>query len=137
MSTPAPHGSAPAKSILLVEDDAAVCYFLGRVLRHAGYCVQSAADGISGLRLFRARRWDLVITDRTMPGMNGEDMACEIRHEAPSQPIVLITGIPTRVERPELFDAIFSKPFSITALLASLSTLLEAHPAGAMNGPSA
>jgi DNA-binding response OmpR family regulator len=129
-STPAGKTAVPPKSILLVEDDAAVCYFLERVLRRAGYTVSSAANGTSGLHLFGTRPWDLVITDRAMPGMNGEEMTWEIKHQAPGQTVVLITGMPGRVEHPELFDAIFTKPFSITALLADLSTLLEPHVEG-------
>ncbi|MDR3405630.1 MAG: response regulator [Chthoniobacter sp.] len=129
MTTPAQNTVAPIKTILLVEDDPTVCYFVERVLRNAGYYVGMAADGVSGLRLFDVRSWDLVITDRTMPGMNGEVLAAEIRKKAPAQPIVLITGIPSRVERPELFDAIFGKPFNITALLSSIAALLQIQPA--------
>src|SRR5258708_34584758 len=111
-STP-PNDRWPAKRILLVEDDAAVCYFLERVLRKAGYVVGMAADGAAGLQLFLAQPWDLVITDRAMPRMNGEALAAEIKKEAPTPtPVVLITGFPNHVERPELFDAIFGKPFS-------------------------
>ena len=127
MSTPDQNAALPLKTILLVEDDPTVCYFVERVLRNAGYYVGMAADGPSGLRLFRVRPWDIVITDRTMPGMNGEELAAKIREEVPGQHIVLITGIPSRVERPELFDAVFGKPFSITALLAGLATLLQSH----------
>ena len=125
MITPAENAAPPIKTILLVEDDPTVCYFVERVLRNAGYYVGMAAEGNAGLRLFRVRPWDIVITDRTMPGMNGEDLAAHIREEAPTQPIVLITGIPSRVERPELFDAIFGKPFAINALLSCLATILR------------
>ena len=90
MITPAENAAPPIKTILLVEDDPTVCYFVERVLRNAGYYVGMAADGVSGLRLFRVRPWDIVITDRTMPGMNGEELAATIRKEAPAQPIVVI-----------------------------------------------
>ncbi len=124
MST-TPEKRLPAKRILLVEDDPAVCYFLGRVLHRAGYVVGPAEDGVAALHLFRAQRWDLVITDRRMPTMDGETLAREIKKLAPTQPIVLITGFPTRVEDPALFDAIFGKPFAIADLLACLSALLR------------
>jgi len=117
-----------AKRILLVEDDPAVCYFLERVLTRAGYFVGMAADGVSGLRFFRAQPWDLVITDRTMPEVNGEELASEIKKEAPAQPIILIAGIPSCVEHTELFDAVFGKPFSIPALLACVSVLIDITP---------
>ncbi|MEI9893483.1 MAG: response regulator [Chthoniobacter sp.] len=131
MTHAAENTASPPKTILLVEDDPTVCYFLERVFRTAGYHVGRAAEGVSGLRLFRERPWDLVITDRTMPGMNGEELAARIRKEAPTQQIVLITRMTSRVERPELFDAIFGKPFSISALLACLATLLQRQPESA------
>lgn len=106
------------RSVLLVEDDAAVSYFLERVLHRAGYAVGLAADGEEGLQIFRSRPWDLVITDRMMPNLTGEKMAEMIKKESPSTRIILITGFPQRVERTELFDAIFSKPFVIADLLA-------------------
>jgi DNA-binding response OmpR family regulator len=112
------------KSVLLVEDDPAVCYFLARVLRRAGYGVGQAADGLSGLEIFRSRVWDVVIVDRMMPVFNGEQLADEIKKETPETRIILITGFPHRVEHPELFDAIFSKPFAITDLLACVSKLV-------------
>jgi DNA-binding response OmpR family regulator len=115
---------AAKKSVLLVEDDPAVCYFLARVLRRAGYGVGQAADGESGLQIFRSRPWDVVILDRMMPMLNGEQLAEEIKNEASETRIILITGFPHRVERPELFDAIFSKPFAITDLLACVSKLV-------------
>jgi DNA-binding response OmpR family regulator len=117
----------PAKRILLVEDDAAICYFLERVLRKTGYIVGVAGDGSSGLHLFRRQPWDLVITDRIMPRMNGETLASAIKTEAPAVPIVLITGFPRLVKRPELFDAVFGKPFSMPELLAGIAALLGDH----------
>lgn len=116
--------TAVKKSVLLVEDDPAVCYFLARVLRRAGYRVGQAADGESGLEIFRARSWDVVIVDRMMPNLNGEQLAEEIRKETQETRIILITGFPHRVECPELFDAIFSKPFAITDLLVCVSRLV-------------
>lgn len=113
-----------ARSILLVEDDPAVCYFLERVLRRAGYAVGLAADGEVGLQLFRSRPWDLVITDRMMPNQTGEQMAEIIKKESPSMRIILITGFPQCVERAELFDAVFSKPFLISNLLARVAKLV-------------
>ena len=126
MSAPIDNHFQP-KRILLVEDDAAICYFLGLILRKSGYVVSVAADGVAGLHLFRSQPWDLVITDRMMPRMNGEALAIAIKKESPAQSIVLITGFPRLVKRPELFVAIFGKPFSITDLLAGIAELLRDH----------
>ncbi|HEY3901204.1 MAG TPA: response regulator [Chthoniobacter sp.] len=117
----------PPKRILLVEDDAAICYFLGLILRKSGYMVSVAADGAAGLHLFHNQPWDLVITDRMMPRMNGEALAIAIKKDSPAQAIILITGFPRLVKHPELFDAIFGKPFSIADLLAGIAKLLKDH----------
>jgi DNA-binding response OmpR family regulator len=126
MSAPIDNHFQP-KRILLVEDDAAICYFLGLILRKSGYVVSVAADGVAGLHLFQSQPWDLVITDRMMPRMSGEVLAIAIKKELPAQPIILITGFPRLVKHPELFDAIFGKPFSIADLLAGIAELLQAH----------
>src|SRR3954469_25860665 len=86
------------RSVLLVEDDAAVSYFLEQVLRRAGFGVGLAADGQVGLQIFRSRPWDMVITDRVMPNLNGEQLAEVIRKEAPQTRIILISGFPQHVE---------------------------------------
>lgn len=101
-------------------------YFLSRVLRRTGYAVGVAADGEVGWQMFRSRPWDLVITDRMMPNLTGEAMAGLIKKQSPATPIILITGFPQYVERRELFDAVFSKPFAMAALLASISKSLPA-----------
>jgi DNA-binding response OmpR family regulator len=126
MSTPTDNHFQP-KRILLVEDDAAICYFLGLILRKSGYVVSVAADGAAGLHLFQSQPWDVVITDRMMPRMSGEIMAVTIKKLVPAQLIILITGFPRLVKHPELFDAIFGKPFSIADLLAGIAELLGDH----------
>lgn len=115
------------KTILVVDDELGVLDLLQALLSNAGYQVETAPNGIEGLNLFRSRDWDAVISDRTMPYMNGEEMAAQMRALRPNVPILLLTGAPSRVENHHLFDHIMAKPFRLTDLLDQVAQL--ARPA--------
>src|ERR1700734_2565937 len=78
--------------VLLVDDDDTIIDLFGMILRNAGYFVRTAMNGVAGLSLFESTPWDLVITDRNMPQMDGERLAEEIKGIAPATPLILITG---------------------------------------------
>lgn len=59
------------KSILTVDDSASIRQMVSFTLRSAGYEVAEAPDGDAGLRAAEARRYDLVLTDQNMPGLDG------------------------------------------------------------------
>ncbi|HSI10992.1 MAG TPA: response regulator [Chthoniobacter sp.] len=121
-------GETRAK-VLVIDDEPAILFTLKRILEHAGFDVCTAQSGAEGLNLFQQRQWDwdVVTLDRSMPGMNGEEVAAEIRRIAPTQPLILITGFTTAVVRPELFDQILPKPFRAVELLECISQLLAKH----------
>lgn len=115
--------------VLVIDDEPAILFTLKRILEHAGYEVCTAQSGPEGLSLFRQGQWewDLVTLDRSMAGMNGEEVAAEIRRLAPAIPLVLITGFTSAVVRPELFDQILPKPFRAAELLECITHLLAKH----------
>lgn len=115
--------------VLVIDDEPAILFTLKRILEHAGYAVTTAQSGFEGLALFQQGPWDwdIVTLDRSMPGMNGEEVAAEFRRLAPALPLVLITGFTTAVVRPELFDQILPKPFRAAELLECMSRLLAKH----------
>lgn len=78
--------------ILLVDDEELVREELGGLLEDEGYEVITGSDGQEGLRLFRERRPDMVITDVRMPRRDGLSVAMTIRREDPSVPVTVITG---------------------------------------------
>jgi len=89
--------AAPARStgrLLLVDDDAGALQAMQRVLRDAGYEVFTADNGSEGLKeYFRARgRFDLVLTDQSMPAMSGMEMAAGILSHDPDAKVVICTG---------------------------------------------
>jgi two-component system, NtrC family, nitrogen regulation response regulator GlnG len=79
-------------TILIVDDDAAVCWALEQVLKAQGYRVVIAADAAAARRLVRRQRPDLVITDVRMPGESGLDLLAGLKAENPSLPVVVTTA---------------------------------------------
>jgi CheY-like chemotaxis protein len=114
-----------SKNVLLVDDDPLLVTVLTHILEGAGYGVTAAENGRHGLEQFRAAPCDVVIADRAMPELSGEEMAREIRTRKPALPIILITGCREAIAHPERYDAILIKPFRSDALLDCLSRLLD------------
>jgi CheY-like chemotaxis protein len=112
-------------SILLVDDEPTVHLAVGMILRQAGYFVECANDGVAGLRIFKERSWDLVLIDRAMPEMGGEELAEEIRKIAPDASLILITGFLKSDTRRHLFNDILEKPFRKAELLSTITRALE------------
>ncbi|MEM6797609.1 MAG: response regulator, partial [Acidobacteriota bacterium] len=91
--------------------------------------VHSAVDGAEGWRLWRQHRdVDVVILDRCMPGLTGDELLRRIRAEAPEVPIVVTSGFgATSLAqlRREGADAVLPKPFTARDLLQTLGGLLD------------
>ncbi len=87
-------GSLDGRSILVVDDDRQVATFLRELFVHAGMQVHVAYDGASGLRTFlrHSPDIDILITDQTMPGMNGLELIAEVRQLKPSLPCIMLTA---------------------------------------------
>src|SRR5881227_3261769 len=90
-------------SILIVDDEVAIRSILERLFKGVGYVVGCGANGAEGLKLFHVTRWDVVVIDRGMPELNGEELAKLIKATHPHVPLILITGLPQLVTRPDLF----------------------------------
>ncbi len=107
---------------LLADDEKAVRGAVREMLRLLGYQVVEAGDGAAAVELCRARPDDftLAVLDMTMPGLNGQEAAVEIRRLAPAVPVVFISGYADATEaRSEhrLLGAVFvRKPFKRAAL---------------------
>ena len=120
--------SSPKKKILLVDDDDRILQFLSFFLREDGYEVGVAFDGPEGLLEFQRQSWDLVITDRLMREMNGEEMTVAMKRMAPDVPVLLIQGEPDSDTDVGLFAAILAKPFRREYILSVVRRVLETMP---------
>ncbi|MHC4820182.1 MAG: response regulator [Planctomycetota bacterium] len=80
------------KRILVVDDDSFARDLYRTLLEEAGYHVTEADDGDKGLAKFRAEKFDLVILDMYMPGMDGLDAIDEINPEESGVPVIAVSG---------------------------------------------
>lgn len=130
LSTGTADTSAPAGSILLIDDSPFFCSLLTPMLEQAGYQVEIAADVASALRLRAAgARFDLIISDIEMPDMDGLSFARAVRAEGSlwrTIPLLAISAHATRHDenrgRAAGFDAFITK-FDRAKLLGTLSHL--------------
>jgi signal transduction histidine kinase len=124
-----PEGS---ETLLLVEDERSVRRILARTLGERGYTVLEAEDGEAGLWLGRrcAEEIDALVTDLEMPGLDGLDLARQLRIGRPSLPVLLLSGYACDHLREPHADLggmrFLQKPFGEEALFAELRELLEA-----------
>ena len=123
---PAPVGG-PLR-ILVVEDEPLVREVIGVYLTEDNHIITLATNGREGLEAFRNGEFDLVLTDRAMPEMNGDQLAVEIKKLKPGQRIVLLTGFGDLMtgagEQPEGVDLVVSKPFTLNTLRGALAKTL-------------
>jgi DNA-binding response OmpR family regulator len=93
--------------ILVVDDDPAIRRLLKRLLEQAGYSVEVAADGTSGLARIDAGGIDLVLLDLELPDLNGLEVCRQVRarQRAVYLPIIMITGRTSEEDRNAAFAA--------------------------------
>jgi CheY-like chemotaxis protein len=125
-----PMAAAQPPRVLLIDDDPSLREILTAVLASFRYDCQTGADGSqSGLVRFDEGGWDLVLTDLTMPEVNGWEVVEAIRQRAPAVPIVLFTGVsnPAVLRRArECRVQVVVKPFHVQTLKAVLVEALYA-----------
>ncbi|HEX6902985.1 MAG TPA: chemotaxis protein CheB [Thermoanaerobaculia bacterium] len=121
---------APGARVLVVDDNADLRAYLGRLLA-PHWTVETAADGAEALALARANRPDLILADVMMPNLDGFELLQEVRRDEAlkTTPVVLVTaraGEEAAVEgRLAGADDYLAKPFSARELVARVGTQLE------------
>ncbi|CAJ0900060.1 Sensor histidine kinase RcsC [Ralstonia mannitolilytica] len=124
---------APGAHILVAEDHPINRELIAKQLRLLGYRVTLAEDGVVALERLREYRFDALLTDCHMPGMDGFDLARHIRREegsgGPRLPIVAITATTLAEEHARCravgMDASLLKPTTLATLQEALSALLS------------
>lgn len=115
-------------SILIVDDDRAMVGMVAALLGSEGYDLLTAYDGESALRRHAEELPDLVILDRKLPKLAGDEVCKRIRATAPT-PILMLTGEKGEEERVKLLDLgaddYLEKPFGRKELLARVRALLR------------
>jgi PAS domain S-box-containing protein len=118
--------------ILLVEDEANVRTVVTHQLSSEGHTVDSASNGREGMDKFMSGWFDLVITDRAMPEMGGDQLAAAVIGIAPEKPIIMLTGfgdlMAAKGEKPVGVKAVVSKPVTLDALRQAIIQATEQAP---------
>ena len=113
--------------VLLVEDDEDNRELMTEVLEAAGYHVFSAAGGAEGLKALAEQEVDVVVTDLSMPGMGGLEMARAAKKIAPRVPVIVVTGYAEREDvasaRGREVDAVLVKPVDPDSLAAAVGDM--------------
>ncbi len=116
-------------SILLIDDDDSLRRVMEFSLTEAGHKVVAAASGEEGLHLFEKNSFDAVITDITMPGLNGMDVLARVHAHDAGLPVIMITAYGTiesavQAMKEGAFDYI-TKPFNRDELRLTLDRALR------------
>lgn len=125
------------KTILVVDDEPAMVGMVGALLGEEGYQIVTAYDGEVALRRHADERPDLVILDRRLPRLSGDEVCRSIRAVS-NTPILMLTGEKGSEERAKLLDLgaddYLEKPFSKRELSARVRALLRRAPAARVEG---
>jgi PAS domain S-box-containing protein len=128
-----PPRSKPGRVILFVDDEQAVAQMAHQMLKHLGYEAVVTTSSHEALDTFRHRpgHFDVVVTDQTMPGLTGDQLARELLALRPELPIILCTGFsPTLTEEKAKalgIRAYLRKPLSTAELGRALEDIFASR----------
>jgi PAS domain S-box-containing protein len=120
-----------SERILFVDDEKMIVDIGQQALQRLGYDVVSRTSPIEALELFKAKPdfFDLVITDKTMPGMTGDALAKELMNVRPNVPVIICTGYSQAVDNERArkigIKAFVMKPILINELASAVRKVLD------------
>jgi two-component system copper resistance phosphate regulon response regulator CusR len=113
--------------ILLIEDESKTLQSLRQGLEENGWTVNTASDGLAGLRLAQKNEYDVIVSDVTMPGLTGIELCKQLREEGLATPILLLTALSHTDDKVSGLDAgaddYLAKPFEFKELMARIKAL--------------
>jgi CheY-like chemotaxis protein len=116
-------------NILLVDDEMAICKTLGKFLKSKGHQVTFSVKAKEGLNSFKKEKFDVVLSDITMPDMDGIELVKRIREKDKKTKIIIMTGHILRRKEEEAKDAgadeVLIKPFENKLLYQTISRLVS------------
>lgn len=119
------------ETLLIVDDEEAITILLKKMLERYGYAVEAFSDNLAALEAYKQNpdKYDLVITDLTMPRLTGLDLSKRIIEIRPDKPIIITTGFSNQLSDVKLDDynihRVLDKPVMMTDLSAAVRDALE------------
>lgn len=111
--------------VLIVDDDPGICSIVKRFLEEDHHIVTSACNGCEALEKFYGQVFDVVITDRVMPKMSGDQLAAAIHQICPEVPIILLTGFEAKKKTSDV-KLCLTKPVSMDIIRDALTAVVAA-----------
>lgn len=115
--------------LLIVDDEPGLCELLADSFRLSGFEVETALDGLSALRILERAKFDLVITDVSMPHLDGLELVQKLRENNGNQPVIVLSA---RNSKPDINAALrlgaddyVSKPFGLEELSLRVAAVLR------------
>ena len=112
--------------VLVVDDNNDLRIVVSKLLSRLGYEVSSADSGENGLSIFLKNKFDVVLSDYEMPGMDGVAFACSVKKSSPRTPVVIMTGAGKETvfsRKSTAVDEVISKPFTLTEIDETIQNL--------------
>ncbi len=123
------HEANDVVRLLVIDDEEIIRILLTEILTEDGYRVTTAKDGIEGVELLKQNRYDLIISDMVMPGMNGIEVLQEAFKVDPEYAVVMITGYPSVETAVRLVNLgasdYITKPFNVDLIKVTVAKVLE------------
>lgn len=117
------------RRILIVEDEQKIADTLRFGLTEQGFEVDVAYDGLIGQKKMQAEKYNLIVLDINLPGMNGYELCREVRKQDPNVPVIMLTALSALNDKIEGYDAgaddYIIKPFEFRELLMKIRVLLR------------
>lgn len=123
--------------ILIIEDDINLSTVLADYLQNKGYVVATAPDGQEGWEMLMKNHYDLVLSDITMPRMNGWQLLKSLRDSNNQVPLIFVTA---KTDREDIIrgynlgcDDYVTKPYSMDILICKIEAVLRRYKANQVN----
>ena len=114
---------------LIIEDEVDLAHFLASLLKKAGFSTDLSHDGEQGSFLGRSNNYDLIITDYSLPKLDGRSLITEIRQDGKNVPILMLSVRSSSLDKVNVLDAgaddYLSKPFAADEFLARVRALVR------------
>ena len=115
--------------VLLLDDDQDICSIFKDMLSEEGYELDFAYDGDMGIEMLKAKRYDIVVSDLTMPSISGLEVARWVKLHFPETGVFLLTGWSIQTDMMQItsagVDSLISKPFKFSDVLDAINNYVN------------